>query len=445
MKNNIFFYWVLPAFFFVKSGTAQTVAAVKLNAKERTEIVMNIRRLLADHYVYLDTALHMGKRITQQVSSGAYDGISDPVAFSDQLLKDLHRVYHDGHLLLQYNPALAARLSAPSSTEPVDAGANLQRQRNGNFGFRKVEILPGNIGYLNLQSFSAGRENGFETMKTALGFLANANAIIIDLRSNGGGSQETAALLTGFFLEKRTHLESFYNRYTGETTEYWAEPDNSYPVLKKMPLYVLTSHKSFSCAEMLAYDLQALKRATIVGETTGGGAHGTMERDAGHGFVVYLPYWRGINAVTKTNWELVGVKPDIETSEAEALETAEMKIFENLKAAAKTPREQFDLEWEEALLRAVNHPVMMDAPTLRAYAGVYGERTFTLENGKLFYQRSGRPKFELEAMGPGLMKGKNNVYFKIEFIKNEQGEVNEVNVYYQDNRLETAKRTGNHP
>lgn len=232
-----------------------------------------------------------------------------------------------------------------------------------------------------------------------------------------------------------------YNRATKTLTEYRTRPDRNYQDFSKLTLYILANNKSFSAAEEFCYDLQALKRATIIGERTGGGAHGTFTQNVGYGFALSLPYSRAINPITQSNWEKTGVIPDIETSSDKALETAEILIFKALLSEAKNPSLEFELNWELELLKAINNPIDLDTTTLKSYSGVYGERLFTFENGKLYYQRTGRPKFELEAMTSTIMKGKGNTYFKVEFIKNQQGIIDEVRVYYRDNRVETSRRT----
>jgi retinol-binding protein 3 len=418
----------------------QGAAAVSLNAKARAEIVNTIGKLLVENYVFPDTALQMSEKIKLELKKGQYDKLSDPVDFSDRLMKDLATVYHDRHLLVQYNPGFAAQLAGTGNSTGGSREGELQRLREGNYGFKKVEVLAGNIGYINLNHCWADRGPGLETMKAALKLVENTRALVIDIRENGGGSQEAVTLLVGYFLKEATHLESFYNRTENTVTEYWTEVDSAFRALEDIPLYILTSDKSFSAAEMLAYDLQALKRATVVGEVTGGGAHGEREADASHGFVLHVPFWRGINAVTHTNWETVGVKPDILASSARALEVAEMKIFESMLSKARDSVELFQLKWERDLAISAHHPVVIDTVTLKRFAGVYGERTFTFEDGKLYYQRTGRPKYELEPMTGNVMKGVGNTYFKIEFVESGKGEVNRVNAHYQDNRLEVSYR-----
>ncbi|MES2780636.1 MAG: S41 family peptidase [Bacteroidota bacterium] len=439
MTRNILIVILVCLGCIQQTGAQNTVATYTLTSKTRLEVVNVIRQLLMDHYVFPDTARIMSAYLNQRLKAGAYNNSKDPVVFSDALTRDLFSVYHDGHLLVQYNPAFALQLSNP--TVPTNNTNELERNRELNYGFRSVEILNGNIGYINLERFWADPVYGKETAKAALKFVANTHAIIIDLRTNGGGSPETVAMLCGFFLKTQTHINSSYNRSENTTTEFWATPDSTLKELTNKPVYILTSQRTFSAAEEFAYDLQSLKRATIIGETTGGGAHNTFERDATNGFVISIPYGRAVNAVTKTNWEGVGVKPDIEVTAEKALEMAEIKIFEAMIAGAKSAEELYQLNWQLDLLKAINNPIVIDTTTLKKYAGVFGDRTFTYTNGKLYYQRTGRQKFELEPMTPTIMKGKNNTYFKIEFVTDAQGNVNEVKAYYEDVRVERAKRT----
>lgn len=425
--------------FFIPFFTFSQNALV-LNSKSRADIVTTISELLLNNYVFADTALKMSNCIKKKLAQGAYDKITEPVAFSDALTIDLYSVYRDGHLLVSYVPQQNTPPQAVQAV-PVTNDDPMQSMKDANFGLKKTEVLPGNIGYLAIDRFWMDTIYGKETLKSALQFVANTRALIIDVRNCGGGSQDAVNLLCGYFLEKATHINDMYDRAAKTTTEYWTRPDKSFTKMTNKPLYILINSKTFSAAEEFCYDMQCIKRASIVGEISGGGAHGTFSRDAGFGFVLALPYSTAINPITKTSWEKVGVKPDIETSSAKALEKAEMLILDSLMSSTTAPSELFLLKWNLDLLKAINNPITLDIVTLKSYAGTYGERVFTFENGKLYYQRSGRPKFELEAMAPNIMKGLGNTYFKIEFVKNNAGVVDRVNAYYQNNTIETSLRS----
>jgi C-terminal processing protease CtpA/Prc len=204
-----------------------------------------------------------------------------------------------------------------------------------NAGYRKVERLGGNVGYLALDSFADG-EAAAEPAAAAMNFLANTEALIIDLRKNGGGTPTGVVLLASyFFSDKPVHLNSLHWRKGDRTEEFWTRKE---VVGKRYPgkdVYVLTSARTFSAAEEFAYDLQAQKRATIVGETTGGGAHPGGARPIQEHFVMFVPAGRAINPVTKTNWEGTGVKPDVAVAADEALDKAHELAVKTILANAK--------------------------------------------------------------------------------------------------------------
>ena len=421
---KLLFFLLIPAMLFAQQHSV-------LTAKTKAETVESICRSLLDSYIFPDTAKKMADKLRKRIKEGAYNKITDPVAFSDALTLDLYSIYQDRHMQVRYVQA-----TNPAVLENTIFSEDLyQRTVRANFGLSKAEVLPGNIGYINIMNFWADNINGRATVKAALQFVSHTNALIIDLRNCGGGSQETVALICGYFLEEPVLINRMFDRRDNTTTEFWARPDSTFTAVTKMPLYVLTSKKTFSAAEEFCYDLQNLERATIVGEVTGGGAHGKFEQDLPHGFVISIPYSRAINPVSLSNWEGTGVQPHIVTTADAALETAEMQILDDILAKTTDKGDLFRLNWDRELLKAASNPITPETAALQKFAGVYGERTVTFENGKLFYQRAGRPKFEMEAMSATMMKPKGNNYFKVEFKENS------LTAYYQDNRVETDVRT----
>jgi hypothetical protein len=201
-----------------------------------------------------------------------------------------------------------------------------------NFGFEKVERLDGNLGYLDLRGFMDAAMAS-EAAATAMNFLANTDALIIDLRRNGGGQPEMVALLSSYLFDKPIHLNDIYSRFDNHTQEYWTrETVAGKRYGESKPVYVLTSNRTFSGAEEFTYNLKNLKRATIIGETTGGGAHPVRPHRLTDHFMIGVPFARAINPISKTNWEGTGVKPDIETSAAQALKTAHLLALKNILA-----------------------------------------------------------------------------------------------------------------
>jgi retinol-binding protein 3 len=225
-----------------------------------------------------------------------------------------------------------------------------------NYGFERVERLNGNIGYIDLRNFN-DHEAGAETVAAAMRFLVNTEALIFDLRQNGGGNPHMVALISSYlFGDKPVHLNDLYWRKGNETNEFWTKPELAKVKFAGKDIYVLTSNRTFSGAEEFSYNLKNLKRATIIGETTGGGAHpGGMFRLHDH-FGVFVPTGRAINPITKTNWEGTGVEPDIKVPKEQALKTAYLMALnkslttikdEQVKSGVKGLIEQAQKELDE--------------------------------------------------------------------------------------------------
>ncbi len=201
-----------------------------------------------------------------------------------------------------------------------------------NYGFAKVEVLPGNVGYIKLDMFE-GSPAARPTAAAAMAFVANTDALIFDVTENGGGAANMIAFLCGYLFDTRVHLNTFENRGMGMASDSYSDesvPGERYGQDK--PVYVLTSGYTFSAAEEFTYDLKHLKRATIVGETTGGGAHPVTFMTLNKYFILKIPSGRAVNPVTKTNWEGVGVIPHVEVPADQAKERARQLALSAVKA-----------------------------------------------------------------------------------------------------------------
>jgi C-terminal processing protease CtpA/Prc len=200
-----------------------------------------------------------------------------------------------------------------------------------NCGFVKVEQLDGNVGYVKFNGFADVDFCG-ATASSAMNFVAASRALIVDLRDNGGGSPAMVAYVSSYLFSTRTHLNDLWTRRTGATQEFWTRDD--IPGRRfggEKPVYVLTSARTFSGAEEFTYNLKSLKRATIIGETTGGGAHPVSGHRIDDHFMIGVPFARAVNPITHTNWEGVGVTPDVKVPAADALATALKLIREGVR------------------------------------------------------------------------------------------------------------------
>jgi hypothetical protein len=296
------------------------VENIKLDTASRQRVIDGVAANLKESYVYPELAQKMDEALRANQKRGAYDAISDPDAFAARLTNDLLEVSHDRHLGVSYSPfKLPAEDRKPSADEEAQFRKQIERT---NCGFERVEILSGNVGYVKFNMFADPSFCG-PTVVAAMNFLAHVDAVIFDIRENGGGDPKMVALISTYLFNDSTHLNDLYARKDDVTTQYWTLPFVPGARLADKPAFVLTSSGTFSGAEEFAYNLKNLKRATIVGETTGGGAHPVAGRRVDDHFMIGVPFARAINPVSKTNWEGTGVEPDVRVKASEALQTAE--------------------------------------------------------------------------------------------------------------------------
>jgi hypothetical protein len=315
-----------------------------ITAEQRALVIDGALKKLAESYVYPEKAREMEKAIRGRLEKKEYDGITSARLLSETLTNHLQEVSHDKHLRVihSHDPLPGPR---PPSAEERQRMRALQGKNN--FGFEKVERLDGNVGYLELRGFMDADAAG-ETAAAAMTFLAHTDALIIDLRQNGGGSPGMVALLCSYlFAGERKHLNDLaWRGPEGERVEqWWTLPHVAGRRYLEKDVYVLTSKRTFSAAEEFTYNLQALKRATVVGETTGGGAHPGGPQPISDHFVIWVPSGRAINPITKTNWEGTGVKPDVEVPADQALATAHLAALnKQLTRGESDPRMQEQLK-----------------------------------------------------------------------------------------------------
>lgn len=305
---------------------------VTLDAAMKARVIDGALAKLNEFYVSPELAKQMENAIRMRQKKGEFDSVTDGSAFAAMLTADLRAVSHDKHLGVNFSPVPLPE-QPPAATPSPEALASMRRQmERENCGFERVEILPGNVGYVKFNMF-ASPDFCAPTAIAAMNFIGNVDAVIFDLRGNGGGDPKMIALMCTYLFAEPTHLNDAWMRKSGETQQYWTLPYVPGKRLNTQPIYVLTSRQTFSGAEEFSYDLQNLKRATIVGETTGGGAHMVRgERIDAH-FMIGVSFSKAINPISKTNWEGTGVVPDVKVPASDALSTAEKLAAEKLAAS----------------------------------------------------------------------------------------------------------------
>jgi retinol-binding protein 3 len=306
-----------------------------IDAATRASVVDAVIKELNDYYVFPETAKKMEADLRSRAAKTEYDSVTGAQAFAKKLTEDLQSVSHDKHLRVRFSvDAIPVRQerSEPTADEKAEG---IWYNKRLNYGFQKIERLDGNIGYIDLRGFFDPAE-GADAVASAMNFLSNTESLIIDLRQNGGGDPEMVALICSYFFgDKPVHLNDLYWRKGDKTEQFWTKPTVAGKKYGNRDVYILTSNRTFSGAEEFSYNMKNLKRATIIGETTGGGAHpGSFVRLSEH-FGAFIPSGRAISPITKTNWEGVGVEPDIKMPKEQALKTAYVmaltKSLENIK------------------------------------------------------------------------------------------------------------------
>ncbi|SEN86127.1 Peptidase family S41 [Duganella sp. CF517] len=313
-----------------------------LNAADRAAIVQTLAAKINANYIDPTKAGSIGTAIIRKNSEGGYTSAVGATAFSAALKQDLREFSGDMH----FGAGRYEGFNESSGPEEAPSRAVIDERRNAaarrGYEIEKIERLPGNIGYIELRRF-AGVEYVGAAYAAALSLLSGTDALILDLRRNGGGDPASVAYLMSHFLPAGDlrHLNDIYDRQTDTTRQIWTVP--TFAQRYEKPVYVLISARTGSAAEDCAYNFQALKRGTLVGETTLGASNPNNWFSVGHDIAVSIPTARVTNFITKTNWENVGVKPDVAVPAAQALQWAHVAILRDLVSAVKTDNERTEL------------------------------------------------------------------------------------------------------
>ena len=314
-----------------------------ITAAQRGETIEILLRVLGESYVFPEKATQAEAAIRARLKRGEYDAIRTGHALAAALTKHLNEVLHDAHFGVRYSAEklpVRVKRDKPSADE-IASSAVLERQYNG--GFEKVERLPGNIGYIEVRSFAFPRR-GYDAAVAAMAFVADTDALIIDIRRNGGGEPDMVAALSSYFFAEPVHLNDLYWRAGDTTRQYWTLPGVPGERYVDREIFVLIGKHTGSAAEEFAYNLKQLKRATLIGEGTWGGANPGEVFHLGDHFGAFIPTGRAINPISKTNWEGTGVTPDIEAPADDALRIAQLKLISKRITAAKDPELKRALE-----------------------------------------------------------------------------------------------------
>lgn len=291
-----------------------------IDSARRANVIERAAENLNSAYVFPEVAQKMAADARARLRRGEYNDVTNGITFAARLTEHFREVSKDKHLGVNFSAGAGPQGPPPGAAPSGPPSC----------GFTASMAPEGNVGVIKFNGFANPNQCGGEATK-ALEVVADAGALIVDLRENGGGSPAMVAYISSYLFDQRTHLNDIWTRGTNETAEYWTHdvPGRKYGGTK--PVYVLTSSFTFSAAEEFTYNLQSLKRATIVGEQTRGGAHPTRGMQIDNQFSMGVPFARSINPITRTNWEGTGITPDVKVPAGQALETAKKLIAQKVR------------------------------------------------------------------------------------------------------------------
>ncbi|MBL0937654.1 MAG: S41 family peptidase [Gemmatimonadaceae bacterium] len=297
-----------------------SVSDLLVTEPERARIVTGTADNLRKYYVIPETGRWVADSLEARFRRGAYDGITASRYLADMLTNALRALSGDRHLRVDFSvPVL------PTDPSATRTAADREQQQilwnRNNCVFIRAERPEDNVGYLKLSGFGP-LEYCKATADAAMAFVKGTDALIVDLRDNNGGSPDLVTYLASYFFASRTLLATTWTRASEQTDSAWTTDVAGPQFAESKPVYVLTSKRTFSAGEAFPYQLQQLKRVSVVGDPTGGGAHPTWARRVADHFFVNVPGARVTSPVSGTDWEGRGVLPDISAPEVEALEVA---------------------------------------------------------------------------------------------------------------------------
>lgn len=377
-------------------------------------VAEDVRKVVRENYVVPERRAAIDAVLAKGIASGRYDGIA-PDELAQRITDDMAGVAHDKHLNLRYDPRAPEPRRGPGAGGPPDPAAFAAQARRSNHGIVELKVLPGNVRVMVYNGFIWAGEESAAALDDAIKFLMGGDAAIIDLRGNGGGSPEAVRHITSYFVPPGTLLVTFHMRSDPPTTSSTGpNPPKLGMWPKEKPLYVLIGGRTASAAEEFSSHVAGFKFGTLVGETTAGAGYRNEIVPIAGGFALSVSVGRPELPDGRGDWEAKGVAPQVaaplDLAQAKALQLAYGRLGAGAAGGRKT-----DYEWLAAGQGALVSPAPLARPA-EAYAGRFGVRVISVENGRLTYKRDGGNSTVLLPIGPDLFALEADPLARVRFV-----------------------------
>lgn len=423
IKKNIILIGLIG--FLYKPAIAQKATSVNVKL-----LIDSLTYKIEKNYILNDKALLINAYLKKQYEAKAYDKISNPFQLGDLIMSDINKVYNDKHFGMRYIPA---NPNQPTEEERQKRIATIEKDNN--YMFKKLEILTGGISYLRLDAFATNVVDAKPTLESALSFLKNTKAIIIDLRYNRGGNPEMVKQMESYFFKEKIHTIDAVTTQLKDTVKFYTDPESTNGLFLSMPVYILTSRNTSSGAEDFSYAMSNLKRAKLVGDTTSGAANGAIPFSVGQGFQAFIPIFRPISPITLKDWEGTGVYPNVYAKSEKAFEKAQQIAIQDLLNEAKSDKEKNVYQWLLNDLKANSNDVFVDVKNMEQCVGTFKGLNFYIEKGSLTCKNAerGNSIYKLKPINDMLYVLDENV--QVEFVKSAKGKVSGIKMYWKQGNI----------
>ncbi len=394
-------------------------------------VVRTSAELMERHFVSEVVGRRTADEIRRRLAAGEYATIESASQLERRLTDDLRSISGDKHVgvvfdrqsVARYRTRQAAQGNSNAKTEDeANKKAAIAESLRDNFGIRAIEILPGSVGYFRLDYFDGHVGESAPVFDAAMNLLAGSNAIILDLRQNGGGNSKLMPMFLSYFLGPGpVHFATRVERWKDESKAIFTLGEAGGPQHHAKSLYILTSGTTFSLAEQVTYHLKAFGRATVIGERTYGGGNGFDPVVLNDDFFMRLPRVAFLNAITGTSFiEGQGIAPDIAVSSADAKKRAYVEALLNLKDVVKDAELQREIAWAIPVATArLNANTSQDRKHESQFSGRFDNLVFEARHDGLWLSYQGLPFVRLERIGPRMYLDERAIQRQFEFLKND--------------------------